>query len=198
MKKSIALFDFDGTISTIDSVTYFYKFLYKCNLHYFINNYILCSLHILLYRIRLISYLPLKEYRLDVHTSRFNDVELKMLATEFYSKYFSGILNPKALERIQWHKNQGHDVWVISASYDFLLNDWSAENGIKLIANRTVKKKYKRYIDGKDVNFEGKLEYLKLHVNLDVYSEVYAYGDSEGDNALLSVAHFKYYKPFRN
>ena len=197
MKKSIALFDFDGTITTHDSTQTFYKYIYNSKFPYFFNNYVLCFGHIILYRLKLISYLPLKERRLDIHTSKFDKDEFQILTSKFYSKYFSELLNPRALERIEWHTNQGHDVWVISASYDFLLHEWAIENDINLITNRTTVNQSKRHIVGKDVNFEAKLEYLKLQINLDDYSEIYAYGDSEGDNALLSIADFKYYKPFR-
>jgi HAD superfamily hydrolase (TIGR01490 family) len=198
MKKAIALFDFDGTITTFDSVHYFYKSLYKSTFNYLFYNYVLCFWHIILYRIKLIGYFPLKAWRLHIHTSKFTNEELYNLSSEFYSKYFPDLLNPVALQRIQWHKNQGHDVWVISASYDFLLHEWAIKNDINLITNRTTVNQKKRYLIGKDVNFEAKVEYLKLQINLDDYSDIYAYGDSVADNALLSIAHFKFYKPFRN
>lgn len=198
MKKSIALFDFDGTITTIDSSQYFYKFLYSSKLYYFYKNYILCICYIFLYKIKIISYLPLKKYRLHIHTSKFHDKVFDKITSEFYTKCFSDLLNPKAVERIFWHKKQGHDVWVISASFDFLLHEWSIKNEIKLITNKTVLKNFKRRIVGKDVNYDAKIEYLKLHVNLEEFSDIYAYGDSDGDKSMLSVANFKFYKPFRN
>jgi HAD superfamily phosphoserine phosphatase-like hydrolase len=102
------------------------------------------------------------------------------------------------MERIFWHKNQGHDVWVISASFDFLLHEWSVKNDINLITNKTVFKNFKRRIVGKDVNYDAKIEYLQLYVNLDEFSDIYAYGDSDGDKSMLRVANFKFYKPFRN
>ncbi len=128
MNKTIALFDFDGTITIKDSTKSFYRFLYRSNFTYLFNNYILCLLHISLYKMGIINYLPLKKYRLNIHTSKFNNIEFQNLVDEFYSKYFSELLNPKAIDRIQWHKSQGHEVWVISASYDFLLHKWSIKN----------------------------------------------------------------------
>lgn len=198
MKKAIALFDFDGTISTIDSTYAFYKFLYRSKYQYYLHNYVYCFKLIILMKLGFVDYIPLKNLRLDIHTSRFNNDEFEKLAGDFYSKAFSGLLNPKAMERIRWHKENGHEVWVISASYDFLLTQWSIDNDIKLITNTTGVKKFKRYSLNKDVNFEAKIEYLSLQVNLEDYSEIYAYGDSEGDASMLSIADFKFYKPFRD
>ena len=198
MKKTIALFDFDGTITTKDSTKYFYKFLYKSNLQYWLFNYLYCLRLIILLKLRVINYLPLKKYRLEVHTSKFNDKKFKQLIADFYTKVFSSLLNPRALERINWHKKLGHEVWVISASYDFLLNRWSQDNDIKLITNKTIIENERRIIIDSDVNFEEKLKYIKHYINLEEYSEIYAYGDSDGDKAMLNIADFKFYKPFRD
>jgi HAD superfamily phosphoserine phosphatase-like hydrolase len=147
---------------------------------------------------RIISYLPLKKFRLHIHTSQFSNSIFKRLTNEFYLNCFSELLNVKAVERIQWHKSQGHDVWVISASFDFLLHEWAVKNDIKLITNKTVLKDYKRCMVGKDVNYDAKIEYLQFYVNLEEFSDIYAYGDSDGDKSMLSIANFKFYKPFRN
>lgn len=198
MKKTLALFDFDGTITVMDSTLSFYKFLYNSKVLFLYNHYFLCLHYVMLYRLKLISYLILKKKRLDIHTSKFNDSEILKLSEEYYKKYFFKLLNPKAIDRINWHKNQGHELWVISASYDFLLQKWSMENGLNLITNKTSLDNCKRQINGMDVNYESKVEYLKLKVDLESYSDIYAYGDSDGDKAMLDIANFKFYKPFRN
>ena len=198
MKKTIALFDFDGTITFLDSTQSFYRYLYKSRLSFFVNHYIFCLWYLVLYRINIKSYLKLKDKRLDIHTSKYNEAEFFNLTEDFYKKFFISLLNPKAIERIRWHKNHGHDIWVISASYDFLLQKWTDQNSISLITNKTTMINSKRVMLGKDVNYEVKLEYLRQQVNLEEYSEIYAYGDSDGDKAMLSIANFKFYKPFRN
>lgn len=198
MKKTLALFDFDGTISYIDTTSSFYKFLYNSKVLFLYNHYFLCLHYVLFYRLKLISYIILKKKRLDIHTSKFNDSEILKLSEDYHKKHFFKLLNPKAMDRINWHKNQGHELWVISASYDFLLQKWSMENGVNLITNKTSLDNCKRLINGSDVNYESKVEYLKLEVDLQSYSEIYAYGDSEGDKAMLDIANFKFYKPFRD
>lgn len=198
MKKTLALFDFDGTITITDSTLSFYKFLYNSKVLFLYNHYFLCFHYLLFYRFKLISYITLKRKRLDIHTSKFNDIEISKLSEQYYEKCFFRILNSKAIDRINWHKNQGHELWVISASYDFLLQKWTNDNGLNLITNKTSYDHFKRRINGRDVNYESKVEYLKFKVDLKSYSEIYAYGDSEGDKAMLDIANFKFFKPFRN
>jgi phosphatidylglycerophosphatase C len=198
MKKSIALFDFDGTITIQDSTQSFYRYLYKSKYLYFLFHYVLCLWDFFLYRMKFTSYIQLKAKRLHIHTSKFTESDFLNLTEEYYNKHFISLLNPKAIDRISWHKNQGHDVWIISASYDFLLNKWAFENSINLITNKTAVEHSKRRMLGKDVNYYAKVEYLMTEVDLNHYKDIYAYGDSEGDSAMLSIANYKYFKPFRN
>jgi phosphoserine phosphatase len=47
-------------------------------------------------------------------------------------------------------------------------------------------------------NGEEKLRRIKAELALEEYSEIYAYGDSSGDTAMLSIATQPHFKPFRN
>jgi phosphatidylglycerophosphatase C len=196
MKKTLALFDFDNTITYVDSSLSFYKFLYNSKILFLYNHYFLCFNYVLLNRFRLINYLKLKRKRLDIHTSKFDDSQLLNLSEVFYEKCFHKILNPKAIQRINWHKNQGHELWVISASYDFILEKWTRKIGVMLLTNKTFYNNGLRIQIGNDMNFEEKVNAIKNVVNLDEYNDIYAYGDSEGDNQMLGIATKKYYKYF--
>jgi phosphoserine phosphatase len=78
------------------------------------------------------------------------------------------------------------------------LGKWSLENGINLITNKTIVENSRRRVFGKDVNYYAKVEYLTKKVDLKNYTDIYAYGDSNGDYAMLNIANYKYFKPFRN
>jgi phosphatidylglycerophosphatase C len=43
---------------------------------------------------------------------------------------------------------------------------------------------------------EEKVRRIKTSYNLDEFDHIYAYGDSEGDKAMLDLAHERYYKHF--
>lgn len=196
INKTLVLFDFDGTITYKDSADSFYKFLYNSRLNFIFNNYILCFNLIVLFKLKLIDYYALKKRRLEIHTSKFDTDSLLVKSKIFRDTKFHDILIPAALDKIQWHKTQGHDVWVVSASYDFLLEKWAFDNKINLITNKTIYLNKKRTFCANDINFEEKLIQINKVVNLIEYHEIYAYGDSEGDKKMLEIATKSYYKYF--
>jgi HAD superfamily hydrolase (TIGR01490 family) len=194
--RVLALFDFDGTITTKDSAHTFYRFLYTSRLAYIYKNYVCCWWQIILLTFKLISYLPLKQRRLLVHTKGIQPERLAAIATEYQQKVLEKILIPKALERLQWHQQLGHEVWIVSASYDFILEKWCKENRLNLLTNETGYENAKRKMIREDVNHEGKVSRIREHINLIDYTEIHAYGDSNGDAAMLKIATHPNYRLF--
>jgi HAD superfamily phosphoserine phosphatase-like hydrolase len=144
----------------------------------------------------MIGYLPLKQKRLKVHTMGIGDAKLKTLSNEFKNEVLGQLLLPKAVERIKWHLEQGHSVWVVSASFDFILKEWANENGVNLLTNLTKEVTNYRMMINDDVNFNGKLKVIKENIKLEYFSEIYAYGDSPGDEMMLKIATHPHYKYF--
>jgi HAD superfamily hydrolase (TIGR01490 family) len=194
--KTLALFDFDGTLTSRDSSVAFYQFIYKSKTYFFIFNYIICFKELLFFIFNNSNYLPLKKRRLFVHTSKLKDHELRLLVDAFRKKELNNILISSALNRLLWHKSEGHDVWIVSASYDFILDNWAAEMGVNLLTNKTFYDNNSRFLIGKDINFEEKVNAIKKHLTIDEYKEIYAYGDSAGDKQMLEIATYKFYKFF--
>ena len=62
-----------------------------------------------------------------------------------------GTLQTHALERIDWHRSQGDDIVVVSASLDLYLAPWCAERGLKVICTTIEEQRGTltgRYVDG--------------------------------------------------
>lgn len=195
-QRVLVLFDFDGTITFEDSSSVFFRFLYDSKYHFFYNNYILCFRLSLLLKLKIINYLPLKKRRLQIHTSKYDDNSLFNFSENFKIKFLNKLLIPAAMEKIQWHKQQGHEIWIVSASYDFILANWARENNLNLITNKTIYNGNQRMIDNVDINFDEKLNQIKRYINLNNYNEIYAYGDSPGDLKMLEIATKPYYRYF--
>jgi HAD superfamily hydrolase (TIGR01490 family) len=187
--KALALFDFDGTISDFDSATLFYRSLYSNRIVFLYRHLFLCLPQIAAYRCSLTNYLPLKRKRLQIHIGVLSDDNFNKHLLKFQQIYLRSIIKESAIERIYWHSDQGHDVWVVSASYDFLLSDWCRRLNIGLIVNRTVKNQNSCIFEGEDCNFSNKVVQIKKRINLRQYDKVYAYGDSDGDKDMLNLAH---------
>ena len=122
------------------------------------------------------------------------------VANEYSLVRIDKILRPKAIEKINWHKNQGHKVVVVSASIECWLRPWCEKNGLELIATKLEIKD--DIVTGKllSKNCYGveKINRIKEIYNLKDFEYIYSYGDSSGDKQMLELAHEKFYKPFRD
>lgn len=193
MKAGLALFDFDGTITSKDSAKLFYKTLYNSPIVFVYRHLLFCLPQYISYRLKLTDYIPLKRRRLQVHVGGLTEDNFNRKVLEFQHVHLPSIIKNSALDRLSWHKDQGHEIWVVSASYDFLLSEWCKQMNIGLIVNITVRNQHTCIFEGEDCNFNNKVHQIRERVNLDDYSIVYAYGDSDGDMPLLSLAHKPYF-----
>ena len=194
---TIAIFDFDGTITTKDSFEDFIFFTHgfaKTILGILINSPIL-----ILYLLKIISNEQTKQ-RIFAHfyggweESRFNHC-----AEQYAKMHLPKILRPKALERLSWHKKEGHKIVVVSASFENYLSVWCKKESIDLIATQIEIKEGKLTGKFASPNCYGdeKIRRINQVLNLKDFSTIYAYGDSRGDIPLKTIATEFSYKPFR-
>jgi phosphatidylglycerophosphatase C len=196
MKAGIALFDFDGTISNADSATLFYKSLYKYRITFLFRHFLLCMPEFIKYRCGFTDYVTLKRKRLQIHVGALSEERYQNQILHFQLILLPSIVKESALKRIAWHKAQKHDIWVVSASFDFLLSNWCEQLDIMLLVNKTRKEQGNCFFEGDDCNYIGKFARIRNNIKLTDYTRVYAYGDSDGDKAMLSMAHEPHFKYF--
>jgi phosphatidylglycerophosphatase C len=191
----IALFDFDGTISQSDSFSHFLEFSSKNPIDFFIKKYIKSFPSLVKYKLNLISLGDLKARRVNIFLSEFSKSDLILLSEKFTKTILEKIIYPKALDRINWHKSNNHEIYIVSASFDFCLKLWCEKMKVKLITNEFDFENSKLYMP--DCNYEEKVNRIRLAVpNLSKYEEVFAYGDSDGDSAMLEIADNKFFQFF--
>jgi phosphatidylglycerophosphatase C len=187
--KRIAFFDFDGTITTRDTMLELIKYQ-KGNLRFFAG--FLYNMPVFgALKLKLISSQAAKE-RLLKHF--FNGMSL----SEFQAACDS--VRSGALAEIEKLKKEGYEVTVVSASAENWIKKWTDEINVQLIATRlqTLGDKITGKIDGVNCNHAEKTARIKAAYNLAEYGEIYGYGDSSGDNEMLALATKAFYKPFRN
>jgi HAD superfamily hydrolase (TIGR01490 family) len=194
----LALFDFDGTITTHDTLFRFVRF-YKGNFKLILGILILSPLF-LLFKLKLIKNYKAKEYFLKYFFNGNSEQLFKKLAKEFSLNYIDKIIRKEAVEKIEWHKKQKHRIIVVSASIDYWLKPWCDKNDLELIATKI--EVIDSIITGKLLtkNCYGKEKANRLKEIIDFanYTEIYAYGDSNGDKEMLELAdnNKRYYKCF--
>ena len=194
---TIAFLDFDGTITTDDSLIKFIRFVVGDTK--FIWGMTLLSPMLTAYKLKLIPNYRAKQYILSYFFKGMAKEKFMQVAKEYSLKHIDTILRPKAMEKIAWHKEQGHKIVIVSASIECWLKPWCNENNLDLIATKLEIKD--GIVTGKFLtkNCYGieKANRVQEQYNLSDYDHIYAYGDSRGDRELLELADEKFYKPFR-
>jgi len=194
----LALFDFDGTITTNDSLIKFIRFVVGDAR--FIWGMILLSPILTVYKLKLIPNYKAKQYVLSYFFKGMSEKKFMQVANEYSLKHIDSILRPKAMEKIEWHKEQGHKIIIVSASIECWLKSWCDKKNLDLIATKLEIKD--GIVTGKFLtkNCYGieKINRVNENYDLNEYDYIYAYGDSHGDKELLELADESFYKPFRD
>lgn len=193
---NIAFFDFDGTITCKDS---FYGLL-SCNISQldFYKKAITLLPILFAYKAKIISNQKAKEIVLN---SFFGDMKYDyfIVICQNYAKKLDNILRPLAGEKLNWHKQNGDKIVIVSASLEEYLAPWCDKNGFELIASRLEVRN--GHITGKlaGLNCHGdeKVRRIKEKYDLLGFKTIYAYGDTKGDLPMLKLAHKSFYRPFR-
>jgi len=113
-------------------------------------------------------------------------------AGERYGKELARTLRPEMRARLEWHRAQGHEVVIVSASLDVYLEPVAHELAVDaLLCTKLEVDEHGRCTGrmlGGNCRGEAKAVRLREHVG-DGELTLYAYGDSSGDDAMLEMAH---------
>ena len=198
MNHNIALFDFDGTITADDSLIKFIRFVVGDMKTLW--GMIYLSPMLIAYKLKLIPNYKAKQIMLSYFFKGMSKGKFMQVANEYSLNHIKTILRPKAMEKIAWHKEQGHKIVVVSASIECWLKPWCDENNLALIATKLEIQN--GIVTGKFLteNCYGieKANRVQEQYSLSDYDHIYAYGDSRGDKELLALADESFYKPFRD
>ncbi len=188
---NLALFDFDGTLCTRDSFTGFIFFA-------------LSKRHILRQGIKILPWIqayylklyPAHAMRPKLFAAMFKQADvpaLQNLAQE-YAELLVDDLNPLLLQQLQQHQALGDRVVLVSASIDLYLQPLCAVLGIELICTQTEIKdqQFTGYYASPDCSREQKKQRILNQFNLKEFQHIYAYGNSEEDLDMLSLADHRF------
>lgn len=196
MKKEIAFFDFDGTITTKDTLLEFIKFS-KGRLRFYVG-FLLNAPYLIAYKLKIISNHSAKEKILHFFFANTSIEDFKKYCNDFSDNALPKLLRPKAIEEIKRLQQNNIIVVVVSASPENWIEEWANKNRLQLIASRLDVKEGRLTgkISGKNCHGDEKVCRIREVFNLSEYNIVAAYGDSKGDKPMLRLATNTYYKPF--
>lgn len=126
--------------------------------------------------------------------------ELQQDGERFAAYVLPGLLRHEAMQRLAWHKQQGHRCVVISASLELYVRPWAQRAGFDDVLATHLETQGDGCVTGKlsGANCFGVEKARRLAALLGVREgyTLYAYGDSRGDQELLSLADCAYYRQF--
>lgn len=195
--KQIAFFDFDGTITTKDTLLEFIKFS-KGKVNFYLG-FLLYSPFLVAYKLKIVSNQKAKEKVLAFFFKKTSVEQFEKTCEDFASNILPSLIRPKALTEIKKLQNLGVTVVVVSASPKNWISPWTNIINAELIATRLEIKN--EQLTGKlfEKNCHGneKVRRIRENYTLSNYDKVYAYGDTTGDKPMLQLATISFYKPFR-
>jgi phosphatidylglycerophosphatase C len=197
-KQRLALFDFDGTITSRDTLEAFIRF-YRGSPGYVAG---LIALFPVLsaYKLGILPNWKAKEKLMTWFFRGENVTTFDARCEQFAREIVPRLVRPEALREIRQHQDNNTVVCVVSASAENWVKPWCREQGIQCLATRLEEKSgiLTGKFEGQNCHGDEKVHRIKTAFEIDHFSEIIAYGDSSGDRQMLELAHIKHYKPFRS
>ena len=196
MSRELALFDFDGTLTTRDTMFVFLEHVVgrpKLFLALVVLSPVLVAM-----KLGVVRPATAKGLLLGWLLGRRSQSELESLAQSLVPQ-LETLIRPEGRTRLFWHRDQGHTVRIVSASLDLWVGPWAAAHGIALLATPTswVEGRFAG-LGGPNCNHDEKVRRVDADVDRSGFDVVHAYGDTSGDRPMLAIADHAHFKPFRS
>jgi len=197
VKKRIAFFDFDGTITTRDTLLEIIRF-YKGDLKFYLG-FLINAPFIAAWKAGIISNQAAKEKVLRYFFRGIPLETFQQRCDVFAATNVPLLLRPKAIKEIEKLKAAGAEVVIVSASAENWIQEWCRQQNLQLIGTKlqTDKERLTGKIENLNCHGQEKVNRIKAAFDLSEYDEIYCYGDTKGDKPMLELATFSFYKPFR-
>ena len=196
MQKSIAFFDFDGTITTKDTMFEFVK--YSRGSARYLVGLCLISPWLIAMKFGLISKAKAKEKLLTYFFGNSDADKFNRDCHSFSTTIIPQLVRQDALAAIQKHRDERTDIVVVSASAENWVAPWCIQNNLQCIGTRLEvrDKKITGKLLGANCNGPEKVSRIKAKFDTAEYKTIYCYGDTDGDKQMLQLATHPYYKLF--
>lgn len=197
MKKSIAFFDFDGTITTKDTLIEIARFYKGASGLY--TGLVALSPWLVGMKLKLISNRVVKEKFLSHFFKNVPVEKFQEICNRFVEEKVPELIRPGAAKKLKAFKDNHVPVVIVSASPGNWIESWCKANGFDCIATalETKNGKITGKIKGENCYGMEKARRIKTQFNLQEYDEIFCFGDTKGDKPMLALATSSYYKPFR-
>ena len=123
-------------------------------------------------------------------------MEIRQAGRDYSREHLPRMVRAEALERLEWHRERGDRIVVVSASLDAYLSPWCSHHGFDLICTRLASRDGTltgRYSGG-DCSGAEKARRILGRYRIQDFGKIYAYGDTDEDREMLGLAHERYFR----
>ncbi len=197
-KQRVYAFDFDGTITRRDTLLEIIRF--ACGTRRLMLGAALYMPMLMLMKLRLYPNWKAKQ---KVFAHFFGGMEIEEFdrICRDFALFNKALLRPKAIDTIARALQEGSKVIIVSASIENWVRPFFSDFGDKVMVSCTRIDVRNGKLTGKflTMNCYGseKVKRIETAFPFRKTYELYAYGDTEGDKAMLNYADKGFYKPFR-
>jgi HAD superfamily hydrolase (TIGR01490 family) len=191
---NLALFDFDGTITTRETMADFMYHAVPRRRQAW--GKLLLAPCVAGYRLGLVSGVAVRAAVVRVGFAGMPVGVLRRRGERFAAAVLPELLRAQAMERIRWHQRQGDTTVVVSGGLDAYLAPWCRAHGLALICSALEQREGRltgRYLGAQCVG-EEKARRVRAAYRLDGHERIFAYGDTHEDLPLLALAHHRFYR----
>lgn len=194
MARTIAIFDFDHTLVSRDSLFDF--LLYSYGIKNFSINTMIKFPCLIGNRLGIITSTHAKASLLNEFLHRDTEDEITRKMKLYSLNRIPQILNSSLIDRVNWHRRNNHTLVIASASIDLWISPWAFKHGFNsVIATQLAFSNHKFTGRLKGDNCSGKEKIKRIvqeFANFHSY-EIYAYSDNRSDEELLKIAHHRFH-----
>lgn len=197
-RETIAVFDFDGTITRKDTLLEFIKFSKGKRQFYFglfLFSPLLVAMKLKLY--------PNWKAKQKLFSYFYKSISIKLFDEwgNGFSSEINRIVRPKAMETIKSYKENGDKIVIISASVENWIKPWAEKADVEIVLATKIETDKNGLLTGR---FLTKNCYGQEKVNrlLEMFPDIkdykfIVYGDSRGDKELINFADEGFYNKFK-
>lgn len=189
----LALFDFDGTLTTRETFPDFMR--YAVPRWRLLAGGALLAPVVFGYRRGWVAGNPTRASIVQVGLRGVQARRLRAHGDAFAREVLPGLLRPEAMEKLAWHRERGDRIVVVSGGLDVYLAPWCAAQGLELACSVLAERsgRITGYAGAQCVG-EEKVRRIRALCDPKAYVAIHAYGDTHEDMAMLAMAQYRTYR----
>lgn len=191
---NLALFDFDGTLTTQETFAPFLRYAVPPLRRAWAS--VLLAPLVPLYRRGWMSGSTLRGTAARVALSGLDEARVREAGKRFAHDIVPGWLRPEAVAALRAHRDAGDRVIVVSGGFELLVAPWCASEGVECLASRLDVREGRltgRYLGAQCVGAE-KANRVREQCDIAGFATIHAWGDTPEDDALLALASRRVYR----